>query len=270
MVGVYERGQTHFQIGDNTNLFDYTYVGNVAKAHLLAADCLSMPPPAPPLEKVPTSPDDLPLLTEAESNIISNALSSIDVTTGRRRIPTCEARPLGPYVTPPPNAKAIEFAFNDPNPPSTRPVVRSKFDALSEYGLNHSKFEKPDINPLQVAGQAFFISNGEPLYFWDFARAIWCELDKYFPEKRAPKKYFVMSKEIGILAATGAEWFSWLVGKEPTFTRFRASFSCANRWHNIEKARRILGYEPEVGLQEGIEKTAAVSLSPDSLFVHLC
>ena len=33
-----ERGQTKFQIGDNCNLFDYSYVENVAYAHVLAAD----------------------------------------------------------------------------------------------------------------------------------------------------------------------------------------------------------------------------------------
>ncbi|KAG6814845.1 hypothetical protein H0H93_012012 [Arthromyces matolae] len=34
--------------------------------------------------------------------------------------------------------------------------------------------------------------------------------------------------------------------KEPTFTRFRVAYSCVNRWHDIEKARRVLGYEPIV------------------------
>ena len=40
MITAYEKGQTNFQIGDGTNLFDWTYVGNVAYAHLLAADAL--------------------------------------------------------------------------------------------------------------------------------------------------------------------------------------------------------------------------------------
>jgi hypothetical protein len=50
------------------------------------------------------------------------------------------------------------------------------------------------------------------------------------------------------------------MGKEPTFTRFKVSFSCATRWHNIEKARRVLGYEPEVGLDEGIKRMVDVSV----------
>ncbi|KAK2065779.1 3-beta hydroxysteroid dehydrogenase/isomerase [Colletotrichum caudatum] len=37
MVKIYREGKTGFQLGDNDNLFDFTYVGNVAHAHLLAA-----------------------------------------------------------------------------------------------------------------------------------------------------------------------------------------------------------------------------------------
>ncbi|CAJ0839643.1 10309_t:CDS:2 [Entrophospora sp. SA101] len=40
LIKVMERGQTKFQIGDNTNLVDWTYVENIAYAHLLAADKL--------------------------------------------------------------------------------------------------------------------------------------------------------------------------------------------------------------------------------------
>lgn len=34
-------GRSHIQLGDNSNLFDWTYIGNAAQAHLLAADRLS-------------------------------------------------------------------------------------------------------------------------------------------------------------------------------------------------------------------------------------
>ncbi len=36
----YEKGQTRFQLGQNENLFDFTYVGNVAHGHLLAVVAL--------------------------------------------------------------------------------------------------------------------------------------------------------------------------------------------------------------------------------------
>jgi sterol-4alpha-carboxylate 3-dehydrogenase (decarboxylating) len=40
MYDAYKAGKTGFQLGDNNNLFDFTYVTNVAHAHLLAAVAL--------------------------------------------------------------------------------------------------------------------------------------------------------------------------------------------------------------------------------------
>ncbi|KAI9751657.1 MAG: hypothetical protein M4579_005962 [Chaenotheca gracillima] len=37
MIKALRKGQTGFQLGDNENLFDFTYVGNAAHAHVLAA-----------------------------------------------------------------------------------------------------------------------------------------------------------------------------------------------------------------------------------------
>ena len=261
---VYERGQTHFQIGDNTNLFDWTYVGNVARAHLLAADKLDTPPPGTPLaqlEKVPLTAEEIPSLTPAEQELVNYPLRPITNSTGYHRVPTCEARPLGPYVTLPPNAEEVQAAFNGPNDAFfKRPVVRTRFDALSEHGITRSKLRNPDTNPLQVAGQVFFITNGEPCYFWDFPRIVWHQLDAYFPEHRKPRAITVLPKSVGMAAAAGSEWYSWLLGKEPTFTKFKVTFSCATRWHNIEKARRVLGYEPEVGVGEGVKRMVDVRL----------
>jgi sterol-4alpha-carboxylate 3-dehydrogenase (decarboxylating) len=261
---VYEGNQTHFQIGDNTNLFDWTYVGNVAKAHLLAADRLDLPPPAAPLsekDEVPFLTDDVPPFTEAEEKILRESLSYVTATLGNQRTPTSEARPLGPYVELPPNGKEIEAAFNDPNTLlKVRPILRNRFDQLSPGSLTRAKLRNHDSNPLQVAGQAFFITNGEPFYFWDFPRTVWHQLDAHFPGHRKPRSVFQMPKSVGLAAATGAEWFGMITGREPAFTRFKVTFSCATRWHNIEKARRVLGYEPDVGIEEGIKRMVEVKL----------
>ncbi|TFK28007.1 C-3 sterol dehydrogenase [Coprinopsis marcescibilis] len=256
---VYENNKTHFQIGDNTNLFDWTYVGNVAYAHLLAADKLDLSPPAPPisqLEKVPVSMDELPPLNDAERDIVETNLPPIDKTTGKHQVPTCIARPLGPYLHPPENAEEIETRYHNPADGSNnRPVARNRFDQLSPTGINQAKLHYPDKHPLQVAGQAFFITNGEPTYFWDFMRYIWHHLDAFFPGHRTPRKPFVLPKLVGLALAQASEWGCALVGVQPTFTKFKVTFSCASRWHNIEKARRVLGYHPQVGLQEGVKLT---------------
>lgn len=40
LINIYRQGRTGFQIGSNDNLFDFTYVENVAHGHLLAARAL--------------------------------------------------------------------------------------------------------------------------------------------------------------------------------------------------------------------------------------
>jgi hypothetical protein len=42
---------------------------------------------------------------------------------------------------------------------------------------------------------------------------------------------------------------------------FRVKTVTREKWHNIEKARRVLGYEPIVGLDEGIRRTVDVRLT---------
>jgi sterol-4alpha-carboxylate 3-dehydrogenase (decarboxylating) len=236
---VYERGQTHFQIGDNNNLFDWTYVTNVAHAHLLAADKLAQ-------ESIPPSLDV--------------ALPSIDLTTGKQPIPTSNSRPLGPYVTLPPNAEKIQENFISSTPVGPpRPVKRTRFDPLSTNALARAD---PDHDPLAVAGNVFFITNGEPVYFWDFMRCVWHALDESNPSPPAKKRRIVFPKALGMALAGAAEWWGWLTGRESAFTRFRVQFSCATRWHNIEKARRVLGYEPQIGIEEGVKKMVEVSSFP--------
>jgi len=261
---VYMENRTHFQIGDNTNLFDWTYVGNVAKAHLLAADKLDTPPPAPPiatLEKRPTTIEELPPLNDAELEILSRPLGPISATLKGQRVPTSEARPLGPYLEKPQDGDKIEANFNNPDfePSAPRPVIKNRFDQFSATAIQQAKLTNPDIHPLQVAGQIFHITNGEPIFFWDLLRFVWNEFDKHHPGHRQPRKPFVMPQWLGMAAAFGSEVVGAILKKEMTFTRFKVTFSCASRWYNIEKARRILGYEPDVGIYEGAQKSVEVS-----------
>jgi sterol-4alpha-carboxylate 3-dehydrogenase (decarboxylating) len=234
---VLKEGRSHFQIGDNTNLFDWTYVGNVAYAHILAADKLVPQPPSTP---------------EMIAETLNTALPPINLTTGQHRVPTSFARPLGPYVERPEDGDAIVGSFEGPHK-LERPVIRSRFDPLSEVALNRA-----GEDPLHVAGQVFFITNGEPVYFWDFARRLWRMLA---PDTYPARDPFVLPKTVGLAVATLAEWWGWLSGREPTFTRFRVTFASAQRWHNIEKARRVLGYEPQVGLEDAMRRTVEVCAS---------
>jgi sterol-4alpha-carboxylate 3-dehydrogenase (decarboxylating) len=220
-----------WQIGDNTNLWDWTYVGNVVKAHLLAAD------------KLVTETKPMP-----RAELCDYALPTITLTTGEHRVPTSKSRPLGPAVTPTPNGAAIEAAFyNSDQRDDVRAIWRQKYDQMTEANINREL-----TYPLQVAGQAFFISNGEPIRFWDYCHAVWKEMG------HTPSSKIVIPPTIGLWMATAAEYWAWLTGKTPGFTRERVGYACSHRWFNIEKARRVLGYEPDVGVHEGIKLSAKV------------
>ncbi|RKF63804.1 Sterol-4-alpha-carboxylate 3-dehydrogenase, decarboxylating [Erysiphe neolycopersici] len=159
MLKVYENSKTGFQLGDNSNLFDFTYVGNVAQAHCLAAAAL-----------------------QATSQL------------------------------------------------STTPLSHEKVD-----------------------GEAFFITNDQPIYFWDFARAVW----KAAGSDKGTEHVWEISQNVGMLIGGIMEYTLWLVGKAPSLTRRQVRYSCMTRYYDCGKAKRLLGYKPEVHLWEGIKRSVA-------------
>lgn len=238
------------QIGDNHNLFDWTYVDNVAHAHLLAADRLLLP------EK-----------EQYDANNLGFEHLSAKVGDGKderfREPPTSVDRPSPPGVTdfaaatPTQETQVVEGGWGL----DERPITRNKFDPLF-----HLQFptEPCDLNPtplveganlardhLSVAGEVFFITNGQPIPFWDFPRALWKGVGRNVP----PSAVWLLSKPVGNTLAVLSEWGSWLVGKTPLFTRFKVAFTASARYYNIEKARRVLAYEPIVSLEDGIDRS---------------
>jgi sterol-4alpha-carboxylate 3-dehydrogenase (decarboxylating) len=159
--------KTYFQIGSNDNLFDITYVANVAHAHLLAAEAL--------------------LATQALR---------------------------------------------------TQPLDTERVD-----------------------GEAFFASNGTPAYFWDFTRAVWAARDS--PADRAfdVRSVWVLGATVAMLIATVMEAVMGLFGKAPNFTRIAVKASSRTRYFSIEKARKRLGYEPLVSVQEGLKRSVGPALA---------
>lgn len=162
MVNIYEQGKHNVQIGENENLFDFTYVENVAHAHLLAARAL--------------------LVTAA-----------------------AETQPL-----------------------------------------DHER----------VDGEAFLVTNGEPVYFWDFTRAVW----RAAGSDKGPGSAWTLARETGLMLGFLSEVYFGIVHKPATFNRQRIIYSCMTRYYDITKARRRLGYEPLVSLSEGVKRAVAWTL----------
>jgi nucleoside-diphosphate-sugar epimerase len=60
---------------------------------------------------------------------------------------------------------------------------------------------------------------------------------------------------VGKAIALGMEIFSKLTGKPPKITREAVGFLTREARFSIEKARRELGYQPRVSLEEGMKLT---------------
>lgn len=173
--------QTRFQLGDNDNLFDFTYVGNAAHAHILAA---------------------IALLTTAEKFPSSSSSSARGGGGGG-----------GGGMLP----------------------------------LDHERAD----------GEAFFITNTQPVYFWDFARAVWAAAGDE-ASLAYPASVWRINEPVGLAVAGLMEWVVWAAtmgGKEPSMTRGVVKYSCMTRYFDTEKARRVLGYEAVWGLEEGVRRS---------------
>lgn len=103
----------------------------------------------------------------------------------------------------------------------------------------------------KVDGEAFFITNDAPVYFFDFARMCWAAAG----DKTRPEQVWKLSKEVGLFLATLMEWIFFLfrLGK-PNLTRQQVRYTCMTRYYNIDKAKKRLGYAPLVGLEDGIKR----------------
>lgn len=148
------------QLGENDNLFDFTYVGNVAYAHMLAGFRL---------------------------------LASYD-----------------------------------------------RYDAGQSGPLDHER----------VDGEAFNITNDQPVYFWDVTRAMWALIGRVVE----PQEVYALPE--GLLGVVGgiAETVLGLLGKTPRLTRRVVRYSCMTRYFSVEKAKFRLAYLPVVPLEEGIAR----------------
>ena len=250
---VLENKRTRWQIGKNLNLFDWTYVGNVAHAHLLASDCLGVKGPEPrPESKFLTSElsdEHLPLKMGA-----SDLEDARDVPTSLQRQDV--SKPAEDYCR---NVKPL-IDLSGVDAVNQRPVFRNRFDQFFHHaypnvacgGNPMPKLSSYAKSELYADGEAFFITNGQPIPFWDFPRALWYHYNGHVDK---PEHIIVLSLMFALFLAFLAEIFSKLTGRPVQFTRYRVTYTACDRYYNIEKARRILGYEPIYGLEDSIKRS---------------
>lgn len=104
----------------------------------------------------------------------------------------------------------------------------------------------------KAAGQAYFVTNMEPIKFWEFVSRILEGLGYQRPKIKVPA--FVIMPIAHLV-----EWTYRLLGpygmKVPQLTPSRVRLLSCSRSFDCSKAKDRLGYSPLVSLEDGIQKT---------------
>ncbi|OBZ80815.1 Sterol-4-alpha-carboxylate 3-dehydrogenase, decarboxylating, partial [Choanephora cucurbitarum] len=111
-----------------------------------------------------------------------------------------------------------------------------------------------------AAGQAFNLTNGTPVPFWDFASRIWAVYGAYMPNNKKIVLSYNASMFIALISESilSIKQLFWDKSQlKEGMTRARIKQAMSSRYFNITKARTILGYEPQIGLDEGIQLSIA-------------
>lgn len=108
-----------------------------------------------------------------------------------------------------------------------------------------------------VAGQAYFISQGEPVRCWDWINAILALAGITPVRRRVPYR-------LAWTVGWGLEVIYRVLGieSEPRMTRFLAAQLAKSHYFSIERARRDFGYAPIVSTEEGMRRLGAYLTHP--------
>lgn len=102
-----------------------------------------------------------------------------------------------------------------------------------------------------ISGKAYFVTNGEPRPVGEMVNALLAAAGVPPVTKR-------ISPGAAKLAAAALEtaWKLLRLSGEPPLTRFVAAELATAHWYDITAARRELGYEPRVSIDEGLARLA--------------
>jgi nucleoside-diphosphate-sugar epimerase len=100
-----------------------------------------------------------------------------------------------------------------------------------------------------IAGRAYFLSQGDPRPLWDLINGI-LRAAGVAPVARS------VPTPLALLAGAAAEaaYRTLRLPGEPPMTRFLAHQLASAHWFNIDAARRDLGYQPRVSIEEGLRR----------------
>lgn len=100
-----------------------------------------------------------------------------------------------------------------------------------------------------AAGHAFFISNQEPVYFWDFFLAIWAQFG------HIPRFRIFVPMWLAWIVALIMGLVTFFTGAASTLDAGSVRDAIRTQYSDNTKAREILGYVPRVPLTEGVRRS---------------
>jgi sterol-4alpha-carboxylate 3-dehydrogenase (decarboxylating) len=124
---------------------------------------------------------------------------------------------------------------------------------LAAYALLHGYGKPAPTKAVRVDGETFNVTNDERILFWEFHRSISASVG--FPVKKEDIK--IVPKWVALLTAFISEYSTWIFSwgtKQAAVTREAVRLTTIERTLNGEKAKRLLGYQPKVSIQDGITK----------------
>ena len=100
-----------------------------------------------------------------------------------------------------------------------------------------------------IAGRVYFISQGEPWPVWDL-------INRILQAAQLPPVTRTIAPTLALLAGAVCETLAHALrlADEPPMTRFLARELSSAHWFDISAARRDLGYEPSVTIEEGMRR----------------
>lgn len=100
----------------------------------------------------------------------------------------------------------------------------------------------------KTLGKVYNITNGEPVMLIDVLKSVFAKLDMPLNSKEVSyRQAYGIASVLELLSRT------LLAYREPMLTRYTVGVLAKSQTLDITRAREELGYEPRVGLQEGIE-----------------
>ncbi len=113
--------------------------------------------------------------------------------------------------------------------------------------------------PGRAAGRAYFISNGEPLPAADI-------ISKLLEAAGETPRLGRVSPRLAMALASLVE-LVWRLGRfksDPPLSRFVVEHLSTAHWYDLSAARRDLGYQPTVSIEEGLERLRRVHRQPSN------